>query len=156
LHFEIDARCGRARKWSMFPRTTRVARRLQGVARVRHAYLLAILFVASSARAGESLHRPVIVDAARHRASGWVASRGSLEPIGCHVYSAFAMRVAVCYAHDPDGTTAQCTTRDRELMTIAAATNRQTFLAFEWDAEETCTRIDIGRASARRSDAFAR
>jgi hypothetical protein len=113
------------------------------------AFLIPCFVALGAPPAQAKTSRAVTIDQASRHASGWVASRDSLEPIGCRVTHVFGMAGAQCYAVDASGATAQCTTRDRDLVSAAAAARRQGKLTFAWDESGTCTSI----VSAHRRNA---
>lgn len=110
--------------------------------------LCAILGVwATHAVAGDRERSEVLVQSEYRYAFGSMSSArdsaDSTQYIGCNMYST----LAVCYAENASGTFGMCSTSDPAMMTLARSLDSGSWLSFDWDANGTCTDIQVNNFS---------
>jgi hypothetical protein len=102
---------------------------------------------ATQAVAGARYGGDVTVQATyRYAFGGMGSARGSSDTtqyIGCYVQPT----IAVCHAMSAGGTFAMCSTTDPNKMALARALDSGSWLFLDWDANGTCTNIQVSNYS---------
>ena len=112
--------------------------------------LVALAFISASAFAGLTQPQVVVIDMAARTAMGDMVSArtaaNELEFIGCGIRhlddgAGGAFELGFCQAGDAGGQIITCATQNPGLLKAIAAMTDSSYVTFDWDESEFCTRI---------------
>jgi hypothetical protein len=114
---------------------------------------LVTLAAGATARAGTKIAGQVQVNNAARWAQGSIGnarnSPDGLTELGCQVQVIAGLGPSMnCVARDAAGFSIICTSNDPDMMSIMGAINSDSYVHFEWDANNTCTTLYIATHSA--------
>ena len=103
--------------------------------------------------AGTKLAGPVQINSVARWAQGGMgyarATSDGVTELGCQVQVVSLVAPTMnCMARDAAGNSIVCSSDDPSRMSILGATNSDSYLHFEWDANTTCTTLYIASNSA--------
>lgn len=114
---------------------------------------LVTLAAGATAMAGTKVSGAVQINSAARWAQGGMgyarASSDGVVELGCQVQvESLGTPSMNCMARDLAGTNVMCVSNDPGVMSIMGAINSDSYIHFEWDANNTCTTLYIATNSA--------